>query len=518
MKKIKLLFQMMIVCFVFLMCMFKNTSKAYAGLEQVECVVYKIEICNICGHDFNSVLCSHTKGASYGGSECKPYEEKYCNICGENMVYCTHEEGVEYGGVECKPWERCNICGNNYFDAGGACSHEKGSYYGGTECIPKEIYVCSICGDNYWGGDCPHSEGAWYDEGYCELDKITICNICGNNYFDEYGACSHWKGQVYGDVECSTTTICNICGNNYYDPNGTCSHWEGNSYGGTVCEANKITFCNICGNNYYDPNGACSHWDGQIYGNTICATTEKMFCSVCKDEYDKCLHIRGKEYKNIAYYFYIEDRREQAESDVADLITIKEDESNPYNYKNKIYEVVKFETNNEEKFREAWENVGKFNESACCVYAVMMNMHGTSTEISNGPGKGYSLRMNIDDINSIERKPVQRLILLQCSVGNIDYAGENIASAFAKKISGQVLAGDAEVHNVKDEENHNINGNPDTFIKDKQHFYIRYYCDGRGWYTYKYDLDKKDVEYEQIALAGDKHEFRIYQLIDLLTF
>ena len=148
----------------------------------------------------------------------------------------------------------------------------------------------------------------------------------------------------------------------------------------------------------------------------------------------------------------------------------------------------------------------------------MMNMHGTSTEISNGPGKGYSLRMNIDDINSLERKPVQRLILLQCSVGNIDYAGENIASAFAKKISGQVLAGDAEVHNVKDEENHNINGNPDTFIKDKQHFYIRYYCDGRGWYTYKYDLDKKDVEYEQIALAGDKHEFRIYQLIDLLTF
>ena len=65
-----------------------------------------------------------------------------------------------------------------------------------------------------------------------------------------------------------------------------------------------------------------------------------------------------------------------------------------------------------------------------------------------------------------------------------------------------MLAGDAEVNNVKDEENHNINGNPDTFIKDKQHFYIRYYCDGRGWYTYKYDLDKKDVEYEQIALAG----------------
>ena len=44
MKKIKLLFQMMILCFVFLMCMFKNTSKAYAGLEQVECVVREIDI------------------------------------------------------------------------------------------------------------------------------------------------------------------------------------------------------------------------------------------------------------------------------------------------------------------------------------------------------------------------------------------------------------------------------------------------------------------------------------------
>ena len=186
------------------------------------------------------------------------------------------------------------------------------------------------------------------------------------------------------------------------------------------------------------------------------------------------------------------------------------------NYKNKIYEVVKFETNNEEKFREAWENVGKFNESACCVYAVMMNMHGTPTEISNGPGKGYSLRMNIDDINSLERKSVQRLILLQCSVGNVDYAGENIASVFAKKISGQVLAGDAEVHNVKEEEKVNIKGEPDSFTSLGR--YEKYYCDGRGWYTYKYDWDKKDIEYEQIALGGDKHEFRIYQLIDLSTF
>ena len=50
------------------------------------------------------------------------------------MRYCEHEEGVEYGGVECNPWEKCNICGNNYFDPYGACSHWKGEYYGGEEC------------------------------------------------------------------------------------------------------------------------------------------------------------------------------------------------------------------------------------------------------------------------------------------------------------------------------------------------------------------------------------------------
>lgn len=355
-----------------------------------------------------------------------------------------------------------------------------------------------------------HNEGSWYDEGYCELDQVEICNICG--YMMGSDRCSHDVGEFYGGTECRTIVRCKICNNDYYDANGACPHEAGHRYGGTVCETNIIKICNLCGKDYNDPS-ACGHWEGQHYGGQECSVTQMKICSVCKDEYDKCLHIRGKEYKNIAYYFYIEDRKEQSESDVADLITIKEDESNPYNYKNKIYAVVKFETNNEEKFREAWENVGKFNESACCVYAVMMNMHGTPTEISNGPGKGYSLRMNIDDINSLERKPVQRLILLQCSVGNVDYAGENIASAFAKKISGQVLAGDAEVNVKKYYKLNSRDDANDQFFSEKSEIYVRYEAVGNGWYFYKYDLDEKSITYTK--LSGNS--YRIYQLINMFS-
>lgn len=422
MKNTKLLFEMLLVGLIFVTCLFKSRERICAGELQVECVLHKIEICNICQHDFNSSLCSHSKGVLYGGNECTPYEEKYCNICGENIVYCEHEEGVEYGGTECNPWERCNICGNNYYDAGGACSH-----------------------------------------------------------------------------------------------------WKGNSYGGTVCESNTITICNLCGNNYNDPS-ACGHWTGQIYGDTVCETSNRTVCSVCNDWYSECAHIIGHEYKNIAYYFYIEDRKEQITEDINDLGAIRNNENNEYHQDNKIYAVVEIETNNVNDFISAWdsigiykeENDGVYEEEDCCIYAVIMNMHGTETEISNGVGKGYSLRMTLDDINDLERKPVQRLILLQCSAGNIDYVGENVASSFARKVSGKVLAGDKEVHNYKvkpDDSNVKVK----IYYVENQKFYTTYYADGRGWYQYIYDWNEEVIRYEYMAPPQIDNMYRIYQLIKMLN-
>ena len=352
---------------------------------------------------------------------------------------------------------------------------------------------------------------------------MTICNICGNNYYDPNGACSHWEGEIYNQIECSTITICNICGNNYYDAGGACSHWKGNSYGGTVCESNTITICNLCGNNYNDPS-ACGHWTGQIYGDTVCETSNRTVCSVCNDWYSECAHIIGHEYKNIAYYFYIEDRKEQITEDINDLGAIRNNENNEYHQDNKIYAVVEIETNNVNDFISAWdsigiykeENDGVYEEEDCCIYAVIMNMHGTETEISNGVGKGYSLRMTLDDINDLERKPVQRLILLQCSAGNIDYVGENVASSFARKVSGKVLAGDKEVHNYKvkpDDSNVKVK----IYYVENQKFYTTYYADGRGWYQYIYNWNEEVIRYEYMAPPQIDNMYRIYQLIKMLN-
>ena len=52
----------------------------------------------------------------------------------------------------------------------------------------------------------------------------------------------------------------------------------------------------------------------------------------------------------------------------------------------------------------------------------------------------------IQDVEKLKTKPVQRLVLLQCSVGKIEKAGENIASAFARSVTGKVLAGDGVVN------------------------------------------------------------------------
>lgn len=124
--------------------------------------------------------------------------------------------------------------------------------------------------------------------------------------------------------------------------------------------------------------------------------------------------------------------------------------------------------------------------------------------------------MTLDDINDLERKPVQRLILLQCRAGNIDYVGENVAASFARKVSDKVLAGDDKVHNFKVEPDNSKVKVKIYYVKN-QKFYMTYYVDGRGWYQYRYDWNEEVIRYEYIAPPQIDNMYRIYQLIKMLN-
>lgn len=293
---------MMLLVLIFITCFFKSQERVYAAEMEVECVLHKVEICNICWHDFNSELCPHTKGVIYGGNECKTYDEKYCGLCGAKIGECEHEVGKIYGGEEC-------------------------------------------------------------------------------------------------------------------------------------------------------------------------TTTDKMMCSVCNDWYRDCCHIVGREYKNIVYYFYMDSR-----------------------------------------FDKVWNSLGMYDEKDCNIYSLIMNMHGTPTEIFSDVGSS-PMRMSIQDVEKLKTKPVQRLVLLQCSVGKIEKAGNNIASAFARAVTGKVLAGDGVV-NQNEVRTKEYENSGDTFYKDNQNIFVRYYVDDEGWYIYKHDWNERIVKYTYAAPNGKM--YRLYQLINML--
>lgn len=141
-----------------------------------------------------------------------------------------------------------------------------------------------------------------------------------------------------------------------------------------------------------------------------------------------------------------------------------------------------------------------------------MNMHGTPTEIFSDVGSS-PMRMSIQDVEKLKTKPVQRLVLLQCSVGKIEKAGNNIASAFARAVTGKVLAGDGVV-NQNEVRTKEYENSGDTFYKDNQNIFVRYYVDDEGWYIYKHDWNERIVKYTYAAPNGKM--YRLYQLINML--
>ena len=85
---------------------------------------------------------------------------------------------------------------------------------------------------------------------------------------------------------------------------------------------------------------------------------------------------------------------------------IRDNENNPYNSRNKIYAVVKIKTDTQDEFDKAWNSLGMYDEKDCNIYSLIMNMHGTPTEIFSDVGSS-PMRMSIQDVEKLKTKPKQ---------------------------------------------------------------------------------------------------------------
>ena len=134
--------------------------------------------------------------------------------------------------------------------------------------------------------------------------------------------------------------------------------------------------------------------------------------------------------------------------------------------------------NSKEEFIEAWNNMGMENGKKVDIDTVTLDFHGSPTYLGSGDG---SWGFTPEEIEQLQNKDVENLVCYGCDCGHEDYAGENIASALAKKVNGApVLAADGTVSTSG---NSAIAHGDDYFKK-----FLRYgERDNDGWVVYYED-------------------------------
>lgn len=475
-----------------------QVEEVYAN-NSVVCNPVLIRKCSICGNNYdNSEECPHHVNEMYHGDICSPTPGRICNICGGNYddgTICHHHNGEYYNGEICSPTRICDICGGNY-DDGNECPHHEGESYGGEECTIEWVEICNICGNDYNDGtQCNHLKNNFYDE-WCEPKDTRICSICGNDY-DCAGLCPHHEGEIYNEEICTITRRCNICGGNYDDGN-ECPHHQGEEYGGKECDAYEGRLCNICGYNY-DDGSVCPHKSGQRYNGDICYILETRLCNICGKNYDnpnECPHKIGTIYEDIIYIFYISASRNVADIQKTML-------SNYYGLSQE--NIVLKEICSQQDYINAWNEMGLYNGQLYNVLLVNITMHGGALWMGEQNGTQYVTPYVIKW--KLESKKVERVLLVSCDVGNVDYSTTNIAANIAKKTEGgTVIASDGTVQFSTPGF-----GSP-YYYSSVYDSYFYNECvnkgrDNRGWLLYRYENERIEIS------AGKGKKLKIEQIL-----
>lgn len=99
---------------------------------------------------------------------------------------------------------------------------------------------------------------------------------------------------------------------------------------------------------------------------------------------------------------------------------------------------------NNSDLESAWNAMGTENGQSVDIDCVVIKTHATPSALSYGGNSNDSF--GISDIQGLDQKDVDALILCGCNAGHTDYAENNVASAFSDKVNGApVIASDGTV-------------------------------------------------------------------------
>ena len=101
--------------------------------------------------------------------------------------------------------------------------------------------------------------------------------------------------------------------------------------------------------------------------------------------------------------------------------------------------------NNNEDLSSAWNSMGTEGDNVVDIQTVVINTHANSSVL--GFGGNSDDRFTATEIQQLDNKDIENLILYGCNAGHADYVGTNPASQFSMKTGGApVVASDGTVY------------------------------------------------------------------------
>ena len=142
---------------------------------------------------------------------------------------------------------------------------------------------------------------------------------------------------------------------------------------------------------------------------------------------------------------------------------------------------------NNQELTDGWNGMGTVNGQQVDIDAVVIDTHANHSIL--GYGNNSNDKLNARNIQALQDKDMDALILYGCNAGHADYFGSNVASEFARRTNGApVLASDGTVYGQQ--RNGDYDSRNDDHFRDQL---VNGNRDNEGWMVYRYRNDRLEV-------------------------